>query len=633
MQVEFKVKHKGMLLEEPIQFSSGINILCGKNGSGKSRLIDAIKQQNITNVSNENGNINSQSILFITAQNMLAINSGQVLSQQSLDETYRNICQVYQRYLKEKKTNPNISIDRDVMDDHRGHSLQLDGKTFGTFIKETAKNHNKDIDNLTEQEIKSEKLPTRAHLNIQNEISFLCSSYLWLKRRNNQMEYYKDKGEENILVYNFEEKHGRAPWVIINEILKDELETNWYLEQSDRLSEDIKPVEFKTNDGDRKIEIQHLSDGEKTILWISCALIKHTLNRKSLDECQLILLDEPDAFLHPRMIHSFLSVIRKMSKELNCDVLMSTHSPTTVALAKGCNVYNVTPNKVTHVSQDFAIRDLLDGVNYIAVSPENRRIVYVEGYNDRIIYDRIFGCFTENNLISLGLTMQFIEAAPRTDEDYLLNKIKQHWKGASNEEAQLLADEINGQGSCSAVRGQVSAFRNKDNSTIFGIIDRDKNNKSKNGLIVLCDGDFYAMDNVVLNPLSVLVFLYQEYSQEMVFKNVFGKFKYTLMEILLSPEKLSNSAQNMYQHVFPKNDNEVVNIEYVDGNNYDIPKVWIDNYGHDLEKTLKLKFKFLDTHKFKKEGKLKDHITKLMCETYKGKYYPQSLLETFNKIE
>ena len=61
VEVVFKVEHHGMFIEEPIRFSPGINILCGKNGSGKTRLIDAIRKQNITSVSNENGIVNSKS--------------------------------------------------------------------------------------------------------------------------------------------------------------------------------------------------------------------------------------------------------------------------------------------------------------------------------------------------------------------------------------------------------------------------------------------------------------------------------------------------------------------------------------------------------------------------------------------
>ncbi len=633
MQVEFKAEHKGMLIEEPIQFSSGINILCGKNGSGKTRIIDAIRHPNVTQVSNDTGVIQPDSILFIAAKDMLNINAGRVMSQQGLDETYRAIFRTYQQYLNQKNSNPNNKLAREVGDEYRGQGVRIDALSFEKFIRETAKNNNKDIDNLTESEIKSEKLPIHKGLSIQNEISTICASYIWLKKQNSIRKFYKEQGEEDVLVYNFEEKHGRPPWVIINDILKNELETNWHLEQSEKLSEDIKPVEFKTSNDDSIINIQHLSDGEKTILWISCALIKHTLNRDSLEKCQLILLDEPDAFLHPRMIHSFLSVIKKMCKELNCDVLMSTHSPTTVALAKDCNVYNVTPNKVTPVSKDCAIRDLLDGVNYIAVSPENRRTVYVEGYIDRAIYDKLFMCFTESNLISLDLTIQFIEAAPRTDKDYLLNKIRQHWKAASDAEAKMLADEINGQGSCSAVKGQVYAFRSKDDSTVYGIIDRDINNKSKSGLIVLCGGDFYAIDNVILNPLSVLIFLYQEYSQEYLFKEVFGELEYTFIDILSSPVKLSNAVLVMYKYVFPQENSEFIDIEYINGNHYNLPKIWIGENGHLLEETLKSKFKFLATQKFKKQGQLKSHITELMCETYKGDYYPQSLLNTFNSIK
>ncbi len=621
-----------MYLEEPVHFSSGINILCGKNGSGKTRLIEAIKTPNITSVSNEQGDINLKSILFITSKDMLKINSGQIVSQQGLDDIYRAICRSYQQYLTEKSKNPNIKLDREVHQDSRGSGYHLNAQSFGDFIRKVAKNNNKDIDDLSESEIKSEQISSRIQLNVQNEMSSICASYLWLKRQNSYSSYLKDNGEEDAYVYDFDKKHGRPPWIIINEILRDELEVDWYLEQTEKLSEDIKPVLFKKYSDGTAINIQTLSDGEKTILWIACALIKHTLSRRSLEECKLILLDEPDAFLHPKMIHSFISVIRRMSEELRCDVLMSTHSPTTVALATDCHVYNVTPHKITPVSKDRAIRDLLEGVNYIAVSPENRRTVYVEGYVDRVIYEMIFMCLTENCLTPAELTLQFIEAAPRTDKNYLLNKIKQHWKSATELEADMLAAEINGQGSCSSVRGQVSAFRATDDSSVYGIIDRDKNNRSKNGLVVLCGGDFYALDNVILNPVSIALFLYQEYSQEAIFNSVFGSLNYTLLDLVQSQEKLSEAVNTLCYHVFPQDNLEFKTISYINGFSYPVSTKWIDDNGHKLEDLIKEKFSFLDCHKFKKEGKLKEHVSKLMCDIYKAKYYPLSLLQTFEQI-
>lgn len=633
MEVSFKTEHQGMFLVEPIKFSPGINLLCGKNGSGKTRLIDAIRNQHITSVTNENGEIQQGSILFMSAKNMLSIQSGRVLSQQHLDDIYRAIISTYRQYVAEKEKNPQVSLDREVSHEPRGgFGFRLDRKSFSKFIRSVSESCNKDIDSLTEADIKSEKIPSPPSLNIENEMSALCSSYLWLKKENEYRKYLKEKGKD-VFTYDFESKHGREPWLIINDILMNDLDLDWYLDQKYDLYEDVSPVKFKSKLNDSEINIQHLSDGEKTILWITCALIKHTLNRSSLEGCQLILLDEPDAFLHPKMIHCFLSVIKKMSKELGCDVIMSTHSPTTVALAKECNVYNVTPNSVKVVSQDQAIKDLLDGVNYIAVSPENRRTVYVEGYVDRLLYEILFTCCRENNLISSDLTVQFIEAAPRTDQGYLLDKIRQNWKGASEAEIIKLADEINGQGSCSSVRGQVSAFRSKDDSTVYGIIDRDKKNKSGKGLIVLCDNSFYAIDNVALNPVAVLFFLFQEYSQEILFKDVFDGLGYNLIDLITSVDNLSKAIIVLCNHVFPQDACNFVEVEFIDGNVYNISKIWIDSNGHELEVKLKEKFSFLASQKFNREGKLKEHIVKLMCEVYKAKTYPSSLLITFNSIK
>lgn len=75
---------------------------------------------------------------------------------------------------------------------------------------------------------------------------------------------------------------------------------------------------FKTITGD-KITIYQLSDGEKQLYGrISSLLYKNPIN-------SIILIDEPELFLHPRWQYDILDIYRNIGQ--NNQFIIATHSP------------------------------------------------------------------------------------------------------------------------------------------------------------------------------------------------------------------------------------------------------------------------------------------------------------------
>ncbi|GEM_PF-3292375 len=637
MEIRFKEDSEGLLIDDLVAFDKKVNLLCGKNGSGKSRFLRALKNSRKVELTEDDNEVDRSSIMHVLSSNMINVGRGQSVTEKTFEDTYAAIVATYNRYLAEKESRGKTNLAREVESGYRSSGLNLSSQDFEQFVKSAAQNFNKDLDSLTDEELKATPLDVANKLNVQNNISYLCFRFLWLKKQNLLQKFYYQQGYEKALVYDFDEMYPDAPWVVINKILAENFDVEWEVVQDEDFSSSIKPVKFQSKKNGSDIDISKLSDGEKTILWIACAFINQKLESRALEGCKLILLDEPDAFLHPRMMHCFISVVESLSKSLDAYVVFTTHSPTTVALAKNCDIYHVESNKLTLISQDKAIKELLDGVDFIAVSPENRRTVYVEGYVDRRIYELYHQQLIADEKINNDLTVTFVEAAPRSDFEYVECKIRQHWKDADLGQVKALSEEINGQGSCQNVKGQVKAFRARNRSgdnSIYGIIDRDKNNKSGDGLIVLCHNEFYALDNVVMNTITLTVFLYRFWADQHRFKEIFSSLGFKLGDILEKPDKLQEASNTLTSLLLEVNNDEIAykEVQFNDGNTYMLATELIDKNGHRREDLIKSKISFLAERKFTKEGVLKEEIVKQLIEEYGSGYFPKSFTETFGYI-
>ena len=57
------------------------------------------------------------------------------------------------------------------------------------------------------------------------------------------------------------------------------------------------------------------------------SIIKILLNKGEIDNTTMLILDEPEAHLHPKWQNAFAEIIVLLVKELNVNVLLTTHSP------------------------------------------------------------------------------------------------------------------------------------------------------------------------------------------------------------------------------------------------------------------------------------------------------------------
>lgn len=150
-------------------------------------------------------------------------------------------------------------------------------------------------------------------------------------------------------------------------------------------------IKLYDNETENLVDINSLSSGEKVILSLVLAI--YTSNTDAQFP-EIILFDEPDAYLHPSMSRFMLDVLQNVFvKEKGIKVIMSTHSPSTVALAPDYSLYKMDRNlgyivktdkkeAITLLSEGiFTFEEGIQSFNLIKSSSKSA-ILCVEGKTD-----------------------------------------------------------------------------------------------------------------------------------------------------------------------------------------------------------------------------------------------------------
>ncbi len=160
-----------------------------------------------------------------------------------------------------------------------------------------------------------------------------------------------------------------SPFELVNQVL-NEFDCNGYqIDLSDHrvkvgmTLESFKlKVRLKHKVNNHVIEFSHLSSGEKTLMAL-VFLMFQAGRQKHLPK--VLLLDEIDASLHPSILKKLFDVITNIFiAKYKMNVILATHSPTTIALAPEDSIYLVHKNQekiVTKECKRDAISKLTEG--------------------------------------------------------------------------------------------------------------------------------------------------------------------------------------------------------------------------------------------------------------------------------
>jgi ABC-type cobalamin/Fe3+-siderophores transport system ATPase subunit len=555
-------------------------ILTGINGAGKTQLLTAIRDNQIQVTDENNEEINPKK--YVTSQTLLP-NESAIATREQLNFNIPQLWSTFNNFIQNKKQNPNLSLT-DIT--RRTDITQV------KIIEKIIKNSNKNLDEITYDDFLAH-YPLEADL-LQTDIFHQNFSSLFKRYQDKfeDNEYRQYRNEiKNYKEINFLSKmqfissNGEAPWDFVNKIIA-ESKLDYHVNSPVNSHRD-EPFILKLVNSINGAEIRFsdLSSGEKVLMSLAFAL--YNLNF-DIEFPKVLLMDEPDASLHPSMSKQFLEVIQKVFVfEKKVKVIITTHSPSTVALAPEESIFivNKTGERIEKATKDKALRILTSGVPSFSVNYENRRQVFVESPNDVLFYEKIYQKIS-NHLIP-EISLSFISSGE--------SKTDKNGTKVSN---------------CGQVINITNTLREKGNKFVWGIIDWDLENKSSAHVKVLGNGNRHSIENYLFDPILVAALLLRERlisRDDLYLKNneTYTDFKN------LDEDRLQVISDFVIQKVSLNTDStntKKSTVKLLNGLNIDIPVWYLHHHGHQLEEVILKSFPELNSIKKKTEELLKLEI-------------------------
>src|SRR5690554_6070221 len=281
-------------------------------------------------------------------------------------------------------------------------------------------------------------------------------------------DYSKDEIEEEI---------GTEPWETLRTIIKNAKLPYEINDPSQNSVKDFFTLMITHKDLNCNVEFTDLSSGEKVLMSLAIYLYKYQFYSI---KPKLLIFDEPDAHLYFEMAYALISILYDFFvKDLNIDVILTTHSPSTIAMVNDDGIFRVS-NKDTEllkkISKDDALNLLTSFIPTLNIDYKNHKQVFVESPTDRNYYQSIFDKLAQDH--NLESKLYFIS------NGY-------------------------GKGSCTQVIETVESIRNSGNETFFGIIDWDKANNDKAYVKVHGRDNRYSVENYIYDPIYIVILLIQ----------------------------------------------------------------------------------------------------------------------------
>lgn len=227
--------------------------------------------------------------------------------------------------------------------------------------------------------------------------------------------------------------------------------------------------EFELRDSHNNVvPLEQLSSGERVLMATATWRYEAEIAGRHF---RLLLLDEPDAHLHPSLTRRFLNVVREVFVEQrDVRVIMTTHSPSTVALTPDGSLFAMqrTDPRLRPVSRAEAIATLTGG--FVAVQDATRTVL-LEGKEDPPFYRQVW-----------QLLIEPVTPAQSGAIDTYPNINFMHGQGRQT------------------VQALVAQLRQAGFTNFYGLIDKDKGNIPTDGVFVLSR---YAIENYLYDPLNV----------------------------------------------------------------------------------------------------------------------------------
>ncbi len=233
-----------------------------------------------------------------------------------------------------------------------------------------------------------------------------------------------------------------------------------------------KPL-LKNGAGDM-IQWNQLSAGEKVLFRLVCWLFTYRVTGDKVFP-DLLLLDEPDAHLTPKMTRNLIETLQEtLVRDIGMDVVMTTHSPNTVALTDEANLYELRRGnnfdlQIEKITKTNALDLLSEGLILVR---GDTRFVFVEDSDDINFYTQAYEWAVQDGRVPANPSLKFISSR----------------KGTVN-------------GGVHEVKAAVAKFEGTSiENIIWGICDKDLGGKPPRNILLL---DRYCKENYEFDLLAL----------------------------------------------------------------------------------------------------------------------------------
>lgn len=595
MEIRVQKQYKSI---NPIIFElPNFCVLTGKNGSGKSHLLQAMAD-------------NTHSTIFETTEgNEDELTIVKYITFNGLNPNVQSNCQ-YIALTNERKNEWNKIYSAIQQYNQYAENGRLHGRDIYTFLPHGDYPIRKVLDKLIKKHGSIGAI-TEDKFNALYEVSEMSMSEIFSSQFASIFKLYHTRLEDNQYKVFRNEKYndkyevlsdeefigiyGPKPWELINSMLEKAslpFRVN-NPEGQDRESD----FHLVLSDPERgiTIDVNDLSTGEKVLMSLALAIYNTTEHNH---KPQVLLLDEPDAPLHPEYSKVLLSAIyESIVIQANVKVVITTHNPTTVALAPKDSLFKMdrqlgVPVKIT---KSQAINILTKDLDNLRISTDPRRQIFVENQNDAQYYERIIRILPE-----FKVRFQFLPP---------------HMRNGCN---------------CDDVKRIVHTLREFGNDSVYGLVDYDNTNKSDEFVYVIGEQRRYAIDNYIFDPIYVFFLLVRE---GIVKTDEVGIGCYTFTKLgQLNNEQLQIII-NFISDELGFNKDKTENYHTIDGRTFLVTNEFFRIQGHELEAKILQKWPQLNAIKKGKNDEwiLKIHVLDKIINEYL-EFISADFVDTFNRI-
>ena len=352
----------------------------------------------------------------------------------------------------------------------------------------------------------------------------------------------------------FEAQYGPPPWEVVNETIQS-IGLEYEVEPPDgdepHLSYQVRFIHATTG---THVTASQLSSGEKTLITIVMNLYASSQLSEVTRIPRVMLLDEADAALHPSMAQALLRVMYEtFHKRFGVKVIMTTHAPSTVALAPDESLYVMRRSeepRLLAACRDLALASLTVGIPTMSVSLENRRQVFLEAEDDEQCYQDLF------SILRPGLETAF--------------------------SLEFIASGKGGKGDAEQVKHLVKTLRDAGNNSVWGIIDRDTRSGAPSNIVF--NPDRYSLENLVLDPLAIAVLLIRERIVDPTEMLLPDRLRHTQIDANLAQAAIDYVTGTITDSV--ADDTTPVVVQYDGGFSANVTSFYLNMNGHELENRL-----------------------------------------------